>query len=106
MLRIPDYCLNKADISYIYRPNIYQMNYPELSKKVQDYVQSLFRAQKEKSFLYHNLSHTESVVRSASQIANHYQLNEKDFFIVTTAAWFHDTGYFSDAKKSAGRNSM
>ncbi len=72
------------------------MNYPELSRKIQDHVQSFFNAQKDKNFVYHNLAHTQSVVKAASQIANHYQLNEKDFFIVTTAAWFHDTGYFED----------
>ena len=74
------------------------MNYPELSKMVQDHVVSLFRSQKDKTFIYHNLAHTESVVKATSEIANHYQLNEKDFFIVTTAAWFHDTGYFTDYK--------
>ena len=74
------------------------MNYPELSKMVQDHVQSFFRSQKDKTFIYHNLDHTENVVKAASQIANHYQLNERDFFIVTTAAWFHDTGYFMDLK--------
>jgi HD superfamily phosphodiesterase len=73
------------------------MNYAELSKKVQDQVQSIFHSQKDKTFIYHSLGHTQNVVKAASQIANHYQLNEKDFFIVTTAAWFHDAGYFSDS---------
>jgi predicted metal-dependent HD superfamily phosphohydrolase len=80
------------------------MNYVELSKKVQDHVQSLFRSQKDKTLIYHNLAHTQSVVKSASQIANHYQLNEKDFFIVTTAAWFHDAGYFADPKNHEARS--
>jgi predicted metal-dependent HD superfamily phosphohydrolase len=74
------------------------MNYQELAKKIQDHVQALFHSQKDKTFVYHNLTHTQGVVKAASQIANHYQLNEKDFFIVTTAAWFHDAGYFEDAK--------
>jgi predicted metal-dependent HD superfamily phosphohydrolase len=74
------------------------MHNQELSKKVQDHLQSLFYSQKDKTFIYHNLSHTQSVVKAATQIANHYQLNEKDFFIVTTAAWFHDAGYFADSK--------
>jgi predicted metal-dependent HD superfamily phosphohydrolase len=72
------------------------MNYPELSTKIQDHIQSLFKSQKDKTFIYHNLEHTQGVVKAASQIANHYQLNEKDFFIVTSAAWFHDAGYFAD----------
>lgn len=73
------------------------MNYAELSKKIQEHIETLFHAQKDKTFIYHNLEHTESVVKAASQISNHYQLNEKDFFIVTSAAWFHDSGYFSDS---------
>jgi predicted metal-dependent HD superfamily phosphohydrolase len=42
---------------------------------------------------YHNKAHTQFVVDSAIQIANHYQLSDDDFFVVVTAAWFHDTGY-------------
>jgi HD superfamily phosphodiesterase len=34
------------------------------------------------------------VVTNAGLLARHYQLDDKDFFIVTTAAWFHDTGYY------------
>jgi predicted metal-dependent HD superfamily phosphohydrolase len=89
---------DSADIGYFYCKIFYQMNYQELSKKVQDHVQALFHSQKDKTFFYHNLAHTQGVVKAASQIANHYQLNEKDFFIVTTAAWFHDAGYFEDSK--------
>ncbi len=74
------------------------MSYQEFSKKIQDHVQALFHLQKDKTFIYHNLDHTQNVVKAVSQIANHYQLNEKDFFIVTTAAWFHDAGYFTDDK--------
>ncbi len=47
--------------------------------------------------IYHNIIHTESVVVHAKEIANHYRLSDDDFFIVTTAAWFHDAGYFSGA---------
>jgi HD superfamily phosphodiesterase len=72
------------------------MNYPELSRKVQEYVHSVFESRKDKSLLYHNLAHTQKVVRAAARIAEHYQLNEKDRFIVSTAAWFHDTGYLQD----------
>lgn len=44
---------------------------------------------------YHNMLHTEKVVEAAKQIASHYQLNERDFLVVVTAAWFHDMGYYS-----------
>ena len=54
-----------------------------------------FKAKGEQKFAYHNLSHTGAVVSNAAKIASHYQLGEKDVFIITAAAWFHDTGYFS-----------
>jgi len=34
------------------------------------------------------------VVQQTTNIADHYQLNEEDRFIVLAAAWFHDLGYF------------
>jgi predicted metal-dependent HD superfamily phosphohydrolase len=72
------------------------MNYHELSRKVQEYAQSAFDFRKDKLLLYHNLAHTQNVVKAATRIAHHYRLNERDLFIVTTAAWFHDIGYLDD----------
>ncbi|WP_346237627.1 Pycsar system effector family protein [Niabella insulamsoli] len=71
------------------------MNYFDLSDQVKKHVEAYFHAQEE-PLVYHNFKHTEGVVLAAIQIANHYQLHEKDYFIVTTAAWFHDAGYFLD----------
>jgi predicted metal-dependent HD superfamily phosphohydrolase len=72
------------------------MNYPDLSRKVQEHVQQVFEYKKDKSLFYHNLAHTQNVVKAATRIGKHYQLNEKDLFTVTTAAWFHDIGYLED----------
>jgi predicted metal-dependent HD superfamily phosphohydrolase len=72
------------------------MNYPDLSRQIQAHQLAYFRLHKNRYYVYHDLDHTQGVVKAAMQIANHYQLNEKDFFIVTTAAWFHDAGYFED----------
>src|SRR5262249_36511620 len=33
---------------------------------------------------------------AATDIANHYQLSDQDYFTVLGAAWFHDIGYFID----------
>src|SRR5689334_15027118 len=74
------------------------MNYRLLLEQVQSHVQLLYRTQNKPSLLYHNLSHIEYAVSSATQIANHYRLDDKDFFIVIAATWFHDIGYFEDAK--------
>ncbi|MEP7371984.1 MAG: Pycsar system effector family protein [Chitinophagaceae bacterium] len=71
------------------------MNYQELLEQVKQNAIRIFKTKGDHKFVYHNLAHTESVVSNAGQIARHYQLGEKDFFIVMTAAWFHDTGYFT-----------
>jgi predicted metal-dependent HD superfamily phosphohydrolase len=38
-------------------------------------------------------------VKAAAEIAIRYKLGERDFFIVTTAAWFHDIGYLKGAER-------
>jgi putative nucleotidyltransferase with HDIG domain len=73
------------------------MNYTELSKKVEAHQLNYFRLHQDHQLVYHNLDHTLEVVKAAIQIANHYQLDERDFFIVIAAAWFHDIGYFQGA---------
>ena len=72
------------------------MNYKNLLDDVKNYVLAYFATQHDSKLVYHNLAHTQDVVKSTIQIANHYQLNEKDFFIVVAGAWFHDTGYVED----------
>jgi len=70
------------------------MNYFKLSKEVEEHVVKYFQSHRDSQLPYHNLDHTRGVVKAAMQIADHSQLNERDFFIVITAAWFHDVGYF------------
>lgn len=62
-------------------------------KKVEQYVTGLFHEEQNPLIVFHNLEHTEYVVRKAIEIAGHYQLSEKDMLVVFIAAWFHDTGY-------------
>lgn len=71
------------------------MNYTQILEQVKQYVIHFFKTKGEQKFAYHNLSHTEAVVSNAARIAQHYKLEEKDTFIVMTAAWFHDSGYFT-----------
>ncbi|MGN6291526.1 MAG: Pycsar system effector family protein [Chitinophagaceae bacterium] len=70
------------------------MNYAQLLEEVKQEVTHFFHLHGNEGFAYHNLSHTERVVTNAGLLARHYQLDDKDFFIVSTAAWFHDTGYY------------
>ncbi|WP_293313404.1 Pycsar system effector family protein [Pedobacter sp. UBA5917] len=73
------------------------MNYKQLQEDVKAHVGEYFHTHNDPRLVYHNFEHTQEVVNAAQQIANHYQLNEQDFFTVTVAAYFHDTGYFEDA---------
>jgi predicted metal-dependent HD superfamily phosphohydrolase len=70
------------------------MKYKRLLEDVKEFVMDYFHTHQNENLVYHNLDHTQDVVKATMQIANHYQLNDKDFFIVMTGAWFHDTGYF------------
>ncbi|GGH44005.1 hypothetical protein GCM10007423_41820 [Dyadobacter endophyticus] len=69
------------------------MNYNHRLDKVKHHVHHFFGTKALAQLSYHNLVHTESVVANAVKIANHYRLEDKETFIVVTAAWFHDTGY-------------
>lgn len=72
------------------------MNFLEVLDQVQQNIVGFYKTHTDPRFVYHNLSHTQNVVQATIQIANHYQLDDRDFFIVTTAAWFHDIGYYLD----------
>jgi len=72
------------------------MNYQLLLEQAQDYVLTFYKTHDTSNLLYHNRNHTEDVVAAAIKIANHYQLSDEDFFIVTAAVWFHDLGYMVD----------
>ncbi|PSK93055.1 Pycsar system effector family protein [Taibaiella chishuiensis] len=72
------------------------MNYSDLQNKVSVFVHEYFAGNTDGRLVYHNQHHTERVVAAATQIANHYQLDERNFFIVQAAAWFHDIGYFTN----------
>lgn len=72
------------------------MNYYTLLDEVKQYVTSFFHTHANDKLIYHNLVHTENVVNAAIEIGNHYRLNDLDYFIVVTAAWFHDIGYYTE----------
>jgi predicted metal-dependent HD superfamily phosphohydrolase len=72
------------------------MNYYTLLDEIKQYVISFFHTHANDKLIYHNLAHTENVVNAAVEIANHYRLSDLDYFVVVTAAWFHDIGYFID----------
>ncbi len=71
------------------------MNYSQILEDVKDEITHLFQNAEATTLPYHNLIHTTAVVSRASEIGRNYELDDKDFFIVVTAAWFHDSGYLN-----------
>ncbi|HVW60788.1 MAG TPA: Pycsar system effector family protein [Puia sp.] len=70
------------------------MDYNIILDQAEQYVRNFFSSHIDVRIVYHDRTHTEQVVEAARMIAQHYQVDERDFFIVNVAAWFHDTGYF------------
>jgi len=68
------------------------MNYQELLKKVSEYVVQFFLEHTHEHLYYHNLTHTVKILEAANKIIAHYHLDDRDYFIVSAAIWFHDTG--------------
>ncbi|GAA3944248.1 HD domain-containing protein [Chitinophaga oryziterrae] len=60
---------------------------------VREYVTDLFARLTSPYLIYHNLTHTEEVVIHAKEITKYYELDERTDFIISVAAWFHDTGH-------------
>jgi len=69
------------------------MNYLEILDQVKTHIERAFASRLDDKLVYHNLAHTEHVVKHAVELANYYKLDDKDFFIVLAASWFHDLGY-------------
>jgi predicted metal-dependent HD superfamily phosphohydrolase len=69
------------------------MNYAELLEDIKHEVTVFFQMNDKGVYSYHNLAHTRNVVANAGKIAHYYKLDDKEFFIASAAAWYHDTGY-------------
>lgn len=80
------------------------MKFQQLLEEVKQHVLGYYEMHHDNTLLYHDLTHTKEVVANATRIANHYQLSDEDFFIVITAAWFHDLGYFTDKQNHEARS--
>ncbi|WP_374949656.1 Pycsar system effector family protein [Mucilaginibacter sp.] len=72
------------------------MNYQHVLKQVNDFALEYCKLNRNPNLYYHSEQHTIYMAGKATQIANHYQLNDRDFFITMAAAWFHDLGYMVD----------
>lgn len=76
------------------------MNYHELLKQTEDYVNLYYSEHTDPTLLYHNQPHTAEVLDNTKRIADHFQLDDRLFFIVSAAACFHDTGHLIKSEET------
>lgn len=62
-------------------------------EKAEKYSSNLLTHELDQNFLYHNLKHTQRVVKSARELVAAHDLNQEDTEAVLLTAWLHDTGY-------------
>lgn len=65
----------------------------DIIAKIEAYVTELLSNKLDSNYLYHNLRHTQRVVKSTEELIENCEINDKEKEIVLIAAWFHDVGY-------------
>ncbi|MCL6267585.1 Pycsar system effector family protein [Flagellimonas myxillae] len=65
----------------------------EIVEKAENFVTEILENQLDSKFLYHNLKHTQRVVKSTKELLNFYNLAPEEEEKLLLTAWFHDTGY-------------
>ena len=69
------------------------MNYPELLKKAENHVNLFYTENADTNLFYHNRNHMLEVLDNTKKIADHYQLDDRQFFVVSAAACFDDISH-------------
>lgn len=65
----------------------------DIIEKAQHLASELLSKKLDPSFTYHNLTHTQRVVKSVHELLEHHKLNVSEKEALLLAAWLHDTGY-------------
>jgi len=65
----------------------------DIIEKTKVFSTDLLRTQLDSKYLYHNLKHTERVVKSTKELLDAHELSATEQEILILAAWLHDTGY-------------
>ncbi|UAM97297.1 DUF5706 domain-containing protein [Polaribacter litorisediminis] len=69
-----------------------------LVKEAEKYIFDLFSKKLSNKFVYHNLAHTQRVVKEVQGFIDSLKLSEQDAENLLVAAWFHDTGFIKGAE--------
>ncbi|MBS9464000.1 HD domain-containing protein [Flagellimonas sp. 389] len=65
----------------------------EIVEKAEQFVSKILENELNPKILYHNLRHTQRVVKSTKELLNFYTLGDNENERLLLTAWFHDTGY-------------
>jgi len=65
----------------------------DLISKTEEYATELLSTKLDNRYLYHNLRHTQRVVKSTKELLEHINLNANENDALLVAAWLHDVGY-------------
>lgn len=65
----------------------------DIVQKSEAFIRQLFDEKLTDDFRFHDLAHTESVVKYTAEIGNKKEVSEEGLEILLVAAWFHDSGY-------------
>jgi predicted metal-dependent HD superfamily phosphohydrolase len=71
------------------------MNHPELVPEAEAFVNSFFAEHATPELYFHNLEHTQNVVRRSAEISEQEGVTESEKTVIRLAAWFHDTGHLT-----------
>ena len=58
------------------------MDNNKLYKKIEEYVTGLFEQMHAPALVFHNLEHTQNVVKRTQEIAGHYKVTEDEMLIL------------------------
>lgn len=67
-------------------------------KKASDYIFNLFKNNLADELVYHNFNHSSDVVKYVEELAEHYEIDDREKEALLIAAWFHDAGYINKYK--------
>ncbi len=70
----------------------------EIIVKTEKFVVDLLSNNLDSKYLYHNLKHTQRVVKSTKELLDFYKLEENESEAIILAAWLHDVGYTKGTK--------
>jgi predicted metal-dependent HD superfamily phosphohydrolase len=65
----------------------------DILEKTKNFVVELLSKELDPNFLYHNLRHTQRVVKSTKELLNAHSLTAEENEVIELAAWLHDIGY-------------